>query len=163
MITLVIQLVFQNRAKMTHQEVTNYLIEHLPEGTIVLASGPTKDGEVRLKLDQDALTHEQEDFLHLGTIAQYIDTYQVIKPVPTLEPWQIEAFQKLLETNTKQVEEDRVYTSSSSYGSSLYHLIDKRYDGIQIEQIDTDEKWSKRVNFQSDELPAVLKTLLAWY
>lgn len=83
MITLAIQLVFQSKPKLTHQEVTNYLIEHLPEGEIVLASGPTKEGEVRLKLNQDKLTDEQRDFLHLDEIAQqYIDTFQVLPNKP---------------------------------------------------------------------------------
>ncbi len=81
-----------------------------------------------------------------------------------MEQWQIEAIQALLETETKEVElGQRVYTSSSSYGSSRYHLIEKRYDGVQLEQIETDEKWSKRVNFYSDETAPLLKTLLVWH
>lgn len=93
MITLAIQLVFQNRAKMTHQEVTNYLIEHFPEGEILVADGPTKEGEVRFKLDQKALTVDQRDFLHLDEIAeQYIDEYNVLLPdkpsTPTASDWQ---------------------------------------------------------------------------
>jgi hypothetical protein len=34
---------------------------------------------------------------------------------------------------------------------------------IQIEQTNIEDKWGSRVNLQSDELPAVLATLLAWY
>ncbi len=72
--------------------------------------------------------------------------------------------QALLETKIQEVEEDqRVYISSGSYGNSRYHLLDKRYDGVQIEQVDTGEKWSKRINFSTDEIPVVLKTLLVWY
>jgi hypothetical protein len=80
-----------------------------------------------------------------------------------MEQWQLEALQALLETQVKQVEETRVYTSSATYGNSRYHLIDKRYDGVQIEQINVDEKWGSRVLLQDDELPTVLKTLLTWY
>jgi hypothetical protein len=81
-----------------------------------------------------------------------------------MEQWQIEAIQALLETEIKEVEAgSRVYTSSVTYGSSRYHLLDKFYDGIQVEQVDTGEKWSKRVSFASDEIPHVLKTLLTWY
>lgn len=72
--------------------------------------------------------------------------------------------QTLLEIEIKEVEENqRVYVSPDVYGKSLYHLIDKKYDGIQIEQVDIDEKWGKRVNLSFDELPVVLATLLKWY
>ncbi len=83
----------------------------------------------------------------------------------TMEQWQLEALQKLLEDAiVNEVEKgQRVYTSSSTYGSSRYHLLEKVYGGIQIEQMDVDEKWSKRVNLYTDELPAVLKTLFLWY
>ena len=57
----------------------------------------------------------------------------------------------------------RVYTSSKTFGKSRYHLIDKKYDSVQIEQVNIDEKWGSRVILQSDELPALLKTLLMWY
>src|SRR5579875_2724824 len=82
-----------------------------------------------------------------------------------MEQQQFEALQKLLqETSVHEVEKDqRVYTSSSVYGSSRYHLLDKVHDGVQIEQMDVDEKWSKRINFCLDESPFVLKTLLIWY
>lgn len=80
-----------------------------------------------------------------------------------MEPWQLEALQALLSTETKQVEVGRVYTSSQTYGDSRFHLLSKRYDGVQIEQTNIDDKWSSRVSFQTDELPAVLKTLLLWY
>jgi hypothetical protein len=81
-----------------------------------------------------------------------------------MEQWQIEAIENLLETKVNEVEQgQRVYTSSGTYGNSRYHLIDKRYDGVQVEQVDIDEKWSKRVNFYTDEIPAVLKAWLTWY
>jgi hypothetical protein len=82
-----------------------------------------------------------------------------------MEQQQFEVLQKLLEeTPLNEVEEgQRVYTSSSVYGSSRYHLLDKVHDGVQIEQMDIDEKWSKRINFCLDELPFVLKALLTWY
>ena len=80
-----------------------------------------------------------------------------------MEPWQLEALQALLSTETKQVEVGRVYTSSHTYGDSRFHLLSKRYDGVQIEQTNIDDKWSSRITFQTDELPAVLKTLLSWH
>ena len=82
-----------------------------------------------------------------------------------MEPWQIDAVKTLLETETKEVEAgERVYIASSTYGKSLYHLFDKKREGgVQVEQVDVDEKWNKRVNFYGDEMPAILKTLLDWY
>jgi hypothetical protein len=81
-----------------------------------------------------------------------------------MEQWQQEALEALFEAQIQEVEEgQRVYVSSDEYGKSVYHLVEKRSNGIQIEQIDVDEKWSKRINFSSDELPAVLKTLLLWH
>ncbi len=81
-----------------------------------------------------------------------------------MEQWQLDALQALLATETTQVEENRrVYVSSKTYGDSRFHLLSKKYDGIQIEQTNIDEKWGSRVNLQTDELPAVLNTLLIWY
>ncbi len=81
-----------------------------------------------------------------------------------MEQWQLEALQALLETETKEVEEgSRVYVSSKTYGDSRFHLLSKKYDGIQIEQTNVDEKWGSRVQLQNDELPAALKTMLIWY
>src|SRR6266567_3796641 len=81
-----------------------------------------------------------------------------------MEQWQRDALEALLKTETKQVEEGtRVYVSSKTYGDSRFHLLSKKYDGIQIEQTNIDEKWGSRVNLQSDELPAVLGTLFIWY
>lgn len=80
-----------------------------------------------------------------------------------MEPWQLQALQTLLATETTHVELKRVYTSSKTYGDSRFHLLSKRYDGVQIEQTNLDDKWSSRVSFQTDELPAVLKTMLSWY
>jgi len=50
----------------------------------------------------------------------------------------------------------RFYTSSEVYGKSRYHMIDKKGDGLQIEQTNIDEQWSKRVNFTSDEISRLL-------
>jgi hypothetical protein len=81
-----------------------------------------------------------------------------------MEQWQHDALEALLATETKQVEEGtRVYVSSKTYGDSRFHLLSKKYDSIQIEQTNIDDKWGSRVNLQSDELPAVLGTLLTWY
>jgi hypothetical protein len=90
--------------------------------------------------------------------------YTPISASTALDPWQIEAIEKLLETGINQVEAgERVYISSQLYGSSRYHLIDKKADGIQIEQVNVDEKWGSRVQFKGDELPKLLRTLLEWY
>ena len=81
-----------------------------------------------------------------------------------MEPWQLEILQKLLKTEVKEVEEGtRIYVSSKTYGDSRFHLLSKTYDVVQIEQTNIDEKWGSRIHLQSDEIPAVLKTLLAWY
>ena len=80
-----------------------------------------------------------------------------------MEQWQIEALQALLAMETKQVEETRVYVSSKTYGDSRFHLLSRRYDGVQIEQTHIDEKWGSRVQLYTDEVPAVLRTLLSWY
>src|SRR5947209_19049031 len=82
----------------------------------------------------------------------------------SMEHWQQEALQALLTTEVKHVEDGtRVYVSSKTYGDSRFHLLSKRYDGVQLEQTNIDEKWGSRVVLQADELPAVLKTLLSWY
>jgi hypothetical protein len=87
MITLKLQLVFESKPKKSHQEVTNYIIEYFPgDDVIAVASGPTKDGEVRLKLKQDKLTELQRDWLHLDTIARYIDSYDVEDHSPPKKP-----------------------------------------------------------------------------
>jgi len=81
-----------------------------------------------------------------------------------MEQWQRDALEALLKTETKQVEEGtRVYVSSKTYGDSRFHLLSKKYDSIQIEQTNIDEKWGSRINLQSDALSAVLGTLLTWY
>jgi|SRR5579859_710981 len=81
-----------------------------------------------------------------------------------MEQWEIDAVQALLETSVNEVEPgQRVYVSSATYGSSRYHHIDKRHDGVQIEQTNVDDKWGSRVNLRSDEIPALLKTLLTWH
>ncbi len=81
-----------------------------------------------------------------------------------MEDWQLQALESILETDIKEVEAgERVYISSPSVGPSCYHLLSKVYDTIQIEQLETGEKWSKRVYFSADELPALMKTLLLWH
>ncbi len=76
---------------------------------------------------------------------------------------QMEEIEALLSLPVEEVEDTRVYTSSSSTGTNIFHLIDKVSSGVQIEQIDINEKWGKRVNIQTDEIPALLHTLLLWY
>ncbi len=89
---------------------------------------------------------------------------KVEREVLLMEQWQIEALQALLEAKTTEVEEgSRVYVSSKTYGDSRFHLVSKKYDGVQIEQTNVDEKWGSRVQLQADEIPAVLKTLLIWH
>ncbi len=81
-----------------------------------------------------------------------------------MEGWQIKAITELLETGVKEVETgERFYTSSQEYGNSRYHLLNRQWDGVQVEQIETDEKWAKRVTFATGELPQVLKVMLTWY
>src|SRR5579859_1159949 len=81
-----------------------------------------------------------------------------------MEAWQMEALKTLLETAITEVEPGkRVYLSSKLYGESRYHLINKKYDGVQVEQVNIEEKWGSRVTLHSDELPALLKTLLTWH
>jgi hypothetical protein len=84
--------------------------------------------------------------------------------VTIMEQWQIDIVSKLLDTQTKEVEPGtRVYLSSQAYGDSRYHMVNKKYDGVQIEQTVVDDKWGSRVNLSDDELPGLLKTLLLWY
>ena len=81
-----------------------------------------------------------------------------------MEQWQLEALHTLMQTPVHEVEAgERVYLSSVTYGTSRYHLVNKRHDGVQIEQVNTEEKWRSRVNLQRDEVSALLKTLLVWY
>jgi hypothetical protein len=86
------------------------------------------------------------------------------KEVVRMEQWQVEAVQRVLDTPATEMEPgQRVDISSGTYGTSRYHVVDKLYNGVHIEQVEIDEKWSKRVNLSADELPLVLKTLLTWY
>ena len=82
-----------------------------------------------------------------------------------MEQWQVDAINAILEIETKEVEEGgtRVYISSKTYGDSRFHLLSKKYDCVQIEQTNIEEKWGSRVQMQDDELPALLKTLLIWH
>jgi hypothetical protein len=81
-----------------------------------------------------------------------------------MEQWQIDAVNELLETSTKEVEPgERVYISSEEYGTSRYHMVDRDYDGVRIEQIEMSEKWSKRITLSPGEVPAFIKTLLLWH
>jgi hypothetical protein len=83
-----------------------------------------------------------------------------------MEQWQLDALQALLETEEVTFVEanERAYISSEMYGKSRYHLVEQLYRrGIQIEQINSEEKWGSRVILQEDELPALLKVLLGWY
>lgn len=78
--------------------------------------------------------------------------------------WQREALCCVLQTEVKELEADqRVYMSSEMYGNSRYHLVERRDDGIQLEQVDVGDRWNRRINFSQDEIPPLLKTLLLWY
>ena len=57
----------------------------------------------------------------------------------------------------------RVYVSDQVYGTSRFHVVSKKSDGIQIDQINIDEQWSKRINIPSGSLPAFLSIFLMWY
>jgi hypothetical protein len=84
-----------------------------------------------------------------------------------MDQWKLDAVLALLdkEEDVRFVEDnDRAYLSSALYGKSRYHLVDLRSDrAVQIEQVNTEEKWGSRVQLQADELPDLLKVLLAWY
>lgn len=83
-----------------------------------------------------------------------------------MEQWKLDAIFALLETEDVNFVEpnERAYLSSEMYGKSRYHLVDHRYDSaVQIEQVNSDEKWGSRVILQEDEIPALLKVLLGWY
>ncbi|MBO0777224.1 MAG: hypothetical protein J2P37_00150 [Ktedonobacteraceae bacterium] len=81
-----------------------------------------------------------------------------------LQDWQVKAIAQLMQTDLSVLEPDgsRVYVSSRTYGSSRYHIINQREDGIQVEQMNVDEKWPSRINVCADEIPAFVKTLLGW-
>jgi hypothetical protein len=36
------------------------------------------------------------------------------------------------------------------------------YDGVQVEQVEVGEKWNKRVNLYSGEVPLVVNLLASW-
>jgi hypothetical protein len=74
-----------------------------------------------------------------------------------------EAFNNILDTDTKQLEEDRVYLSSQEFGTSRYHIVNLVRNGAQIEQTDVSEKWPSRVLIPLDEIPGLIKTLFEWY
>lgn len=84
-----------------------------------------------------------------------------------MEQWQIDAVIRLFEneeTAPKEIEEgQRVYTSSTAKGTDIYHMIDKLYNGVQIEQADINDKWNKRVSLYDKEVKILLVTLLRWH
>ncbi len=186
MITLTFQLVFQNRAKMTHQEVTNYIIEHFPlilrndrkEGMVISADGPTEEGEVILKLNQDTLTEDQEMWQTTDEIArQYISMCKVtpdkIKPVtPTLEPWQAETVHDILANTVNKVPSNgkhtRFYTEplAERQWDNEHHLIDiegkePMYSSLTITQCSTSEP-ARAVKLHYNEVDELLTALLQW-
>jgi predicted DNA-binding protein len=119
------------------------LLEEQKTSSILRISQETKS---RLDQLQEELKSSTQDEL----LSVIIDAYVV--------------FQQILAVETKEVEPgQRVYTSSPAYGNSRYHILEKRYDGLQIEQVDVEEKWNKRVNLYGDEKPALLKMLLIWH
>lgn len=98
MITLKIKVIFrpelsiQQLASIVHEEFPHEKLDHISTGIIQIAG---EDDLICLKLEQDALTDPQRDWLHLSHVAaRYIDSYEVdtepiaTKTTPTLEPWQ---------------------------------------------------------------------------
>jgi hypothetical protein len=107
--------------------------------------------------------YQDDNVTFTDVLAQYQTAVKAVFEA-LKENWQYDALVKLLETPRKEVETGkRFYFSSATYGSGLYHLLDKKYDGVQIEQVDIDEKWNKRVNLYTDEIPGVLAALLTWH
>ena len=91
------------------------------------------------------------------------DAVQAIITLHRRKSWKIKAIEEILDCDAKQVEDKRFYLSSKVYGDSRYHLIDKRHNGVQIEQLNIDEKWGSRTFLQEDEIKPFLKVLLQWY
>jgi hypothetical protein len=122
-------------------------------------------------MDQEQETPKTSNGSPFSALFNWIAATQEVTPLPEavqaavtwLKLLPIDALVALLATETKQLEEGRVYVASAAYGASLYHIIDKRYDCIQIDQLETDEKWSKSIRLHNDEVQAVLKTLLSWH
>lgn len=177
MITLKLQLVFESKPKMSHQEVTNYIIEHFPgDDIIAVASGPTEDGEVRLKLKQDRLTDQQRDWLHLDDIARYINDFTIDEPsittdTPTLKPWQAEVVHDILANNVTKVSSNshnRYYTENCADRQwyELHHLIDldgnqSMYSDLTITQCST-EGGATQIKLSHNEVDDLLTILLQW-
>lgn len=79
------------------------------------------------------------------------------------ENWQYDAVVNLLETPRKEVEPGRVYTRSHYLGETVFHMVDRLSNGIQIEQIDVNDKWDKRVTLYDDEVTALAGSILSWH
>lgn len=82
----------QQLAKIIHEEFPHEEDKFIIPGIVQIAG---EDDLICLKLEQDALTDSQRDYLHLSSIAaRYIDSYEVdtnpidTKIKPTLESWQ---------------------------------------------------------------------------
>jgi hypothetical protein len=107
--------------------------------------------------------YQNDDLVFTDLLSQYQTAVKAVFAALS-ENWQYDALVKLLDTPLKEMEPGkRFYFSSATYGSSLYHMLDRRYDTVQIEQVDIDEKWNKRVNLYQDEIPGVLAALLTWH
>lgn len=100
-----------------------------------------------------------------------------LKPVapaaPTLEQWQVDAVLELLDLekhkdNFKgltfvQVSDERTYSQSTSHGSSRYHIVSKSWDDFYLEQHDLSQKYPDKISYPTEELPALISTLLGFY
>ncbi len=62
----------------------------------------------------------------------------------------------------KEVEQDkRHYLRSESFGLTRYHIVEKTYSGVRIDQYD-ESKYPPRVDLPDDVQAALLEILLAW-
>lgn len=80
-----------------------------------------------------------------------------------LELWQVEEIIKLLATPLREGERGNIITSTVAYGESLYHIIGNRFDSLQIDQIEVDEKYQQRIRLYPQEIAPLLKFLLLQY
>lgn len=92
---------------------------------------------------------------------------------PKLEQWQEAAVLELLDldknkSNFKgltfvQVSDTRTYSESTSHGGSRYHIVSKSWDDFYLEQHELSQKYPDKITYASEELPALISTLLGFY
>lgn len=85
----------------------------------------------------------------------------------------IEALRVLLEAvdtaediHFEELESDnsRFYVRSNYYGNQRWHTVSRAArGGVQFDQHLMDNEWSKRVNFEYDELPQLIGVLAGWW